>query len=338
MIDEVLELGHGAVHRRPVLLRWCVEVAADLGRHAGHALEVLARRGQHRLRRAEVLEQRALAGRADAGQPVEDRLRHRGVAAGAVVGDREAVRLVADALEQLQLRRVVGEHAAGRATPGQEDLLDALGQRDDDDAALAEVRQRLDAGGELALAAVDDDHVGQRGEARVAVLVVGRQLALLGELRARGGAAPPPSRRSRRTGRARGRGCGSAGSRTSSARRPRRRPSRRRRASPSGWRCRSTRCGPGSESSCSASCRPSSASTRCWRRRSALSLSWSSASAALRSASSRMRRLDAALGGADLDAAAAALGEDLAEHVELRAVGDLAAARRSAPGCDSALA
>ena len=47
----------------------------------------------------------------------------------------------------------------------------------------------------------------------------------------------------------------------------------------------------GSASSSSASCRPSSASTRCWRRRSARSFSWSSASRALRSASSRMRRL-----------------------------------------------
>ena len=47
----------------------------------------------------------------------------------------------------------------------------------------------------------------------------------------------------------------------------------------------------GSVSSPSARCRPSSDSTRCWRRRSALSFSWSSASRALRSASSRMRRL-----------------------------------------------
>ena len=47
----------------------------------------------------------------------------------------------------------------------------------------------------------------------------------------------------------------------------------------------------GSASSCSAACRPESDSTRCWRRRSALSFSWSSASRALRSASSRIRRL-----------------------------------------------
>jgi hypothetical protein len=47
----------------------------------------------------------------------------------------------------------------------------------------------------------------------------------------------------------------------------------------------------GSASSPSASCSPSSASTRCWRRRSAFRRSWSRASSALRSASSRIRRL-----------------------------------------------
>ena len=47
----------------------------------------------------------------------------------------------------------------------------------------------------------------------------------------------------------------------------------------------------GSVSSPSARWRPSSDSTRCWRRRSALSFSCSSASRALRSARSRMRRL-----------------------------------------------
>ena len=59
-----------------------------------------------------------LARRADAGQVVEHRARHRLVAPAAVELDREAVGLVADALEQLQLGRVVVEHAAARAGPG----------------------------------------------------------------------------------------------------------------------------------------------------------------------------------------------------------------------------
>ena len=47
----------------------------------------------------------------------------------------------------------------------------------------------------------------------------------------------------------------------------------------------------GSDSSSSASCSAARASTRCWRRRSVRSLSWASARRALRSASSRSRRL-----------------------------------------------
>ena len=48
-----------------------------------------------------MVQQRPLAGRPDAGQLVEDRGGHLLVAPGAVVGDREPVGLVADALEQL---------------------------------------------------------------------------------------------------------------------------------------------------------------------------------------------------------------------------------------------
>ena len=52
------------------------------------------------------------------------------------MGDREAVRLVADALEQLQLGGRVVEHERVRAA-GHEDLLEPLRQRDHRDAALA---------------------------------------------------------------------------------------------------------------------------------------------------------------------------------------------------------
>src|SRR3954449_3695339 len=99
-----------------------VELARDLLREAGDALELLARGAEYRLGGAEVLEQRALARRADPGQLVHDRLGHRPVAADAVVGDREAVRLVADALEQLERGRLVREHDRLRAA-GREDLL-----------------------------------------------------------------------------------------------------------------------------------------------------------------------------------------------------------------------
>ena len=86
---------------------------------------------------------------------------------------------------------------SGCATAGQEDLLDALGQRDDGDAAVEEPAQRLEARAELARAAVDDDHVGQRREGLVVLGVVGREVCW-GSQRASAGAAPRPSRRSRR--------------------------------------------------------------------------------------------------------------------------------------------
>jgi hypothetical protein len=54
-----------------------------------------------------------------------------------VVGDREAVGLVAHALQELQLGRVVVEQDRVGAA-GDEDLLDPLGQRDDGHAAVDE--------------------------------------------------------------------------------------------------------------------------------------------------------------------------------------------------------
>src|SRR4051812_39671822 len=78
-----------------------VQVAGDLLRQPGDLLELLARCAEHGVRGAEVLEQRALARRPDARKLVHDRLRHRAVAAQPVVRDREAMGLVAHALEQL---------------------------------------------------------------------------------------------------------------------------------------------------------------------------------------------------------------------------------------------
>src|SRR5581483_8847618 len=79
------------------------QLPAHLRGHAGHGRELLAGGRHDRLRRAEVRQQRALARGADPGQLVEQRARHRLVAAGAVVGYREPMRLVAHALQQLQL-------------------------------------------------------------------------------------------------------------------------------------------------------------------------------------------------------------------------------------------
>src|SRR4051794_1566766 len=89
------------------LVNVLVDVACDLAWQAGHRLELLAARLQEALGRAEVLEQHALARRADAGELVEDRARHRAVAPAAVELDGEAMRLVAHPLEELKGGRVV---------------------------------------------------------------------------------------------------------------------------------------------------------------------------------------------------------------------------------------
>ena len=186
-----------------------------------------------------------LARRADARQLVEHRARHRLVAPAAVELDREAVRLVAGALEQLQLGRVVGQPQR-RLHARLEHLLDPLGEADHGHAQVAERAQLLQPGGQLAAAAVDHDQRRQRGEALVVLLVV-RDCARAGRRTAPSAVrAPLPWPRSHLE---RLPGCRSGGSPTSSARRPRTRPSTRPCARASGWRCRSTRSASGSRPS-----------------------------------------------------------------------------------------
>ena len=92
------------------------------------------------------------------------------------------MRLVADALQQLERRRVVRQHH--RRTPARlEDLLDPLGQAHDRHAQVAERLQGLEPRRELALPAVDHDQARDRGEAGVVVALVRRALALRHELR-----------------------------------------------------------------------------------------------------------------------------------------------------------
>ena len=79
-----------------------VDRARGLRRHAGHALELLLARGEHALGRAEVLDQRPPPRRADALERVEERLARPRRPPLAVEVEREAVRLVANALQQLQ--------------------------------------------------------------------------------------------------------------------------------------------------------------------------------------------------------------------------------------------
>ena len=114
----------------PLTVQLAPHLTRELARHPRHRLQLLPRRREDRVRRAEVGQQRPFAGRADPGELVKHRGGHRPVAADAVVGDGEAMGLVTDALQQLQLRCVMGEHQRLRAA-GEEHLLDPLGQRDD---------------------------------------------------------------------------------------------------------------------------------------------------------------------------------------------------------------
>src|SRR5207237_9476512 len=122
------------------------------------------RRGEESLRRAEVLQDRAAACRADPLQLVEDRAERSALAPLAMEADREAMRFVANPLQQLQGRRVPRE-PNGIGTTWQENLLVPLRKRDDRDAWQIEGVPRGQGGGELALPPVAPDQ-GRRRPAR----------------------------------------------------------------------------------------------------------------------------------------------------------------------------
>src|SRR5213596_1878770 len=110
-----------------------VELRVDRARRplrdAGHALELLLARREETLRRSEVLEQRAPPGRAHTLERVEDRLLRLRVAPLSVEAEREAVRLVADPLQELEPRRVPVEDDRLRAIRDEHFLL-PLRERD----------------------------------------------------------------------------------------------------------------------------------------------------------------------------------------------------------------
>ena len=102
----------------------------------------------------------------DAGQPLEDRL-HRVLRAPAPVEAKgDAVRLVANALKELQRRARAVEDDRGREARN-EDLLLALRERDDRDPRQVELLDGGERRGELPLPAVDDDEVRHPREALV---------------------------------------------------------------------------------------------------------------------------------------------------------------------------
>src|SRR3954453_19378120 len=93
----------------PRLVELGIEVAGHLPRQPRRGLEILARGRDHRVRRPEMAQKHSLSTRSDAAELLEDPRRHGLVAARAVMLDREAVRRVAHALEELELRGLVLE-------------------------------------------------------------------------------------------------------------------------------------------------------------------------------------------------------------------------------------
>jgi hypothetical protein len=126
--------------------------------HARNGRDLLDRGCTQALERAEVLEQGRLAHRAEPGHVVEGRGRHRPRATPAVRLDREAVRLVADALHEVQTLRGTREDH-GELLPREPHLLEPLREPAQRDVVDPEIGERARRRGDLGRAAVDDDEV-----------------------------------------------------------------------------------------------------------------------------------------------------------------------------------
>ena len=107
------------------------------------------------LHRAELLAAAAACGRARGRRRRRAPTRHLLAAQLAVVRDREAVRLVAHLLQQVQRLRVARD-AHRLALAGQVHLLEPLGEARDADVFEAELLEHAHRDAELALAAVDE--------------------------------------------------------------------------------------------------------------------------------------------------------------------------------------
>src|SRR6476469_7581794 len=91
-------------------------------RYAGYSREILDARRLHSLQAAEMREQRLAALGADAADLLQCRRVARLCASRAMTLDREAMRLVADLLQQMQ-SRVVGGQVEHRFAAGENDIL-----------------------------------------------------------------------------------------------------------------------------------------------------------------------------------------------------------------------
>src|SRR5262249_54523822 len=104
---------------RPLVEEFLV-LARGFGADPGHLGEIGQRRALDRLERAEMVEQGALASRADARDLLQSRLADVAAAPDAVRADREAMRLVAQPLDEIERRiaRLELERLASRQEEG----------------------------------------------------------------------------------------------------------------------------------------------------------------------------------------------------------------------------
>src|SRR3989449_1297892 len=125
--------------------------------------DLVDRRLPDRLHRTEVSQERTLARGTDPFYGVKRRRQRLASPDLAVMGDRETVRLVADALDEEHARRVPLLHDR-LGSAGGEDLLSLLRPREGRDGRVAGGLHHLEGRAQLALAAVDQDEVGPAGE------------------------------------------------------------------------------------------------------------------------------------------------------------------------------
>ena len=128
MRDRVSRLGRlvsGTRHSRgsrgrriilPIRMKMIINLFCDGFADAGDAFELAEPGARDRPRRAEMMQQRLLAAGADPGDLVERRAPDRLGPPGAMGADRETVRLVAQALQEIEHRvaRVERERRRGR--------------------------------------------------------------------------------------------------------------------------------------------------------------------------------------------------------------------------------
>ena len=126
---------------------------------AAHRRDFLDRALPDPFDRAEGLQQGLLARLGDAGNLVEQTFADAFLEQKAVEAVGEAMRFIADPLEQLE-RSAIFRQAQREGTAGPINLLEFLGQSDDRLIVESEALQFFAGAGELPLAAIDNDQIG----------------------------------------------------------------------------------------------------------------------------------------------------------------------------------